>query len=107
MKNIAIIFLFVWFAILTVVYGVFLESYGGRITDLEEKAKHFKCIEQRVSKYHQSFPRSGGGWFVAVDSVDIKGKSIKIIEKDGFYYCPYCGTNIDLNLAHSCITVNK
>ncbi len=72
MKDNRIILIFMaWLLVITIIFGVFLDFHGNRITELEEKAKHFRCLEKRVSKYHQAFPRSGGGWFIAVDSVDV------------------------------------
>ncbi len=63
---------FFWVLLILLIFqGVIVNLLDNRITELEEKAKHFRCLEKRVSKYHQAFPRSGGGWFIAVDSVDV------------------------------------
>ena len=70
-RDIIYYVLLVYVVLTTLVFVVILSSLDDRIIELEEKAKHFRCLEQRVSKYHQSYPRAGGGWFIAFDSITI------------------------------------
>ena len=75
MKDNRIILIFMaWLSVITVIFGVFLDFHGNRITELEEKAKHFRCLEKRIERFKpvRIKDNTGGGWYIVVDSLDLE-----------------------------------
>ncbi len=86
--NKIILIFMAWLLVITVIFGVFLDFHGNRIVELEEKAKHFRCFEERIEsigyksmtdikarykdgKWYTKH-RYGGGWVLVVDSLDLE-----------------------------------
>ncbi len=80
---------FFWVLLILLIFqGVSVNLLDNRITELEEKAKHFRCFEERIEsigyksmtdikarykdgKWYTKH-RYGGGWVLVVDSLDLE-----------------------------------
>ena len=66
---------FFWVLLILLIFqGVTVNLLDNRITKLEEKAKHFRCLEKRIERYKPMRIRDsiGGGWYIVVDSLDLE-----------------------------------
>lgn len=88
-----------------------------QITELEENFRHLEKyitgIEETAERRH-----SEEYYWTSTDTTDTTfiynntiyysdEKNIRIIEKDGFHFCPFCGEKIDLKLVHSCWIISQ
>ena len=64
------------FLIVVVMTAIILISFNldDRITELEEKAKHFRCLEKRIERLKpvRIKDNTGGAWYIVVDSLDLE-----------------------------------
>ncbi len=66
---------FFWVLLILLIFqGVIVNLLDNRITELEEKAKHFRCLEKRIERFKpvRIKDNTGGGWYIVVDSLDLE-----------------------------------
>ena len=70
---------FFWALLILIIFlGVVINLLDTRISDLEEKASHFRHLEKRLHQLivkerlreTEQFRANNGGWFIKVDSLE-------------------------------------
>ena len=79
---------FLWALLVLIVASSFFdywdrEIFKERIERLEEKAKHFRCLEKRIRAIGP-IRANNGGWFIRVDSVYVDSLIKKESPSDQF-----------------------
>ena len=115
MKDMEKLVLILCFIFLSGMIVMLSHDLNNRIDELEEKATRHRWLEERITKTQETTEQKHSLNVALADTIAQMtynnvisyGKvscplgGIRLIEKYGLVFCPFCKANIDSSLAHS------